>query len=1013
MNIARLAIDNFRFTLILLALLVISGTVSFFTMPRSEDPQVAPAGASVIALYPGAGPADLEELVADPIEEKLNELDDIKRIDSKCGDSISVTSVQFESGTDMDDVFAKITQKVNSIRGKLPAELRDLTMTRWLMSDFVIILQVALVSETAPFHQLDAEAERLKKMVEKVPGVKRVRTWAVPQREVRISLDLGELAERRIPLSQVIAAVQSANSNVPAGHVDLGGNRFILRSSGSFQDLGEIADTIIHAHGEKVVFLKDIAEVGFAHEDQRHVARANGKRCVFVTVNQKEDTNILEVRKGIGGAIGRFGEKLPASISLATVFDQSESVRRRLNFFFGNFLQGLLLVGLVVLFAMGLRVALIVLLIIPVSILIALGFVDLSGYGLQQMSITGFVIALGILVDNAIVVTDNIARFLRQGGDPQRAAIDGSRQISWAIVSSTLTTVFAFLPIAMMGFETGDYIRSMPVTVIYSLLASLLVALTLTPFLSSRFLRLEKEQRETMFRRLVRLLTEKYYRPLLAAALSRPWRTVILAASSFLFSLVLFQFVGISFFPKAEKPQLVINIETPDGANLQYTDQVARRVERILRQRVRMRRYAVNVGRGNPQIHYSIDSKEYTPTHAQLIVEIPAYDPQEVAAMIESLRGEFARCPGARIEVKEIEQGPNSEAPIAIKVLGDDLETLRSISLAVEGMFLSTPGTVNVQNPLGSAKTDLRIQVNKAAAGMLGVPMAMIDQTIRAAISGVPVTTVRDRQGKEYDVVARLPLSGRPGMEDLERIYVTSTAGAAIPLGQVARLEFESSPKEISHYNFSRAVTITADVRSGFSTDRVTRGIIAKMDRWAWPRGYEYYVAGEMESRQESFGGMGRAVIIALLAIFAVLVLEFRSFSQPLIVFTTIPLAVIGSILMLFIAGISFSFTAFIGLTSLFGIVVNNAILLVEYTNQLRTGGRDIVSALKEAGETRLTPILLTTATTIGGLLPLALRGGTMYAPMALTLIGGLLVSTLLTLVVTPVFYLLMTRNGR
>ncbi|MGD9344972.1 MAG: efflux RND transporter permease subunit, partial [Candidatus Aminicenantes bacterium] len=574
-----------------------------------------------------------------------------------------------------------------------------------------------------------------------------------------------------------------------------------------------------------------------------------------------------------------------------------------------------------------------------------------------------------------------------------------------------LTTILAFLPIAMMGYATGDYIRSMPLTVIFTLAASLLVALTLTPFLSSRFLKVRDNHKEIPFRRLLNYLIAKTYRPTLRLALLRPKSTLVLVFLVFLFSLFMFQFVGISFFPKAEKPQLIININTPEGSNLEKTDEVARYVESVCEGRPEIKNYTVNVGRGNPQIHYNVESEELNVAHAQILIELVAFDFKMVEGLVRDLRSEFADYPGAKIEVKELEQGPPVEAPIAIKILGENMETLRNLARDVEGMFLATAGTVNVNNPQKTTVSDLHIEINRAKAGMSGIPMVEIDRTVRASIAGMPISTYRDKEGKEYDIVVRLPFEDKPRPEDFDRITVTSLTGAQIPLNQIASVTFRSSPKQIDHYNFDRTVTITSDVEIGYSTDRVTRSIIAKLDEYQWPKGYSYYVAGEMESQQESFGGMGKAIVIAMIAIFAVLVLQFQSFSQPVIVYVAIPLAVIGSIFALLITGNTFSFTAFIGLTSLVGIVVNNSIILVDYTNKLRADGKSIIEALKEAGETRFVPIILTTATTIGGLLPLTLRGGTMWGPSGWTIIGGLMVSTFLTTVVVPVLYLLLTKK--
>ncbi len=1004
MRLPRLAIENHQFTLIIIATLIITGVVSFFTMPRSEDPQVSPAGSSVYVVYPGANPVDMEELVVDPIEESINELEDIKDLNASAEDGLAVISVEFESGSDPDKKYSDVVQKVNSIREKLPADILSLESIKWSVSD-VNIIQAALVSDSASYRRLEKQADDLKKRLEKVPGVKRSETWAFPQQEVRISADLEKMAQMHIPLQQVMGAIQSANQIIPGGNIDIGSRRFNIQTSGSYQSLDDLRNTIVHSAGGKIVYLKDVATVTFGYEDESYSARVNGQRAVFVTAKQKEGTNIFTIHDGIKKQLSGFEEQLPPDIHLQVVFDQSKSVSHRVSGFFMNLLQGLILVGLVILLAVDVRASLIVMLVIPFSILIALGFVDLSHYGIQQMSIAGLVIALGLLVDNAIVVTENIARFMKLGYRPKEAAVKGTEQIAWPVVSATLTTVLAFIPIIMMRNITGDFIRSMPVTVIYTLSASLLIALTLTPFLSSKFLKVSASDRETRIRRWLNHQVETRYRRTLDFSLSRPLLVIMLALGIFVVSLGLFPLVGVSFFPKAEKPQLLINVKAPQGTSMAKTDSLAGYVESKLTNMPQIESYSTNIGHGNPRIYYNISPEREKSNHAQIFVQLKKYQPDEFAAFIDTLRNELSGFPGAKIEVKEFEQGPPVEAPIAIRIFGDNLSMLRRISRDVENMIAAIPGTININNPMSTSKTDLHVKIDRAKAGILGVPLVEIDRTVRASIAGLPVSGYRDAEGKEYNITVRLPVGNSPRITDFDKIYVASVTGAQIPLKQIARLEFRATPMIIDHHDLERNVMVTADMMKGYSVDDAGRVLIRKLDNYNWPNSYRYAAGGELESREESFGGMMQAVIIAMLAIFGVLVLQFRSYLQPVIVFAAIPLAIIGSIIALLITGNSFSFTAFVGLTSLVGIVVNNSIILVDYTNQLRAEGKATVAALKEASETRFIPILLTTGTTIGGLLPLTLGGGSLWAPMGWTIIGGLFVSTFLTLIIVPVLY--------
>jgi len=737
----------------------------------------------------------------------------------------------------------------------------------------------------------------------------------------------------------------------------------------------------------------------------------NNKRCIFITANQKEGTNIFAIFGKLHPVIDEFKKNLPPEMRLEIVFDQSTSVNRRVRGFFSNLFQGILLVGIVIFAAVSSRASLIVMLAIPTSILIGIGCVALSGYGLEQMSIAGLVIALGLLVDNAIVVTENTARFMRMGRSRIDSAVAGTSQVGWAVVSATATTLFAFIPIILMRDVTGDFIRSMPVTVVFTLSASLLISLTLTPYLSTKFLKVDNGSHERPVRRLMRGFIETRYRQWLGYALDHPVRILIITGLIFIISLGLFPFVGVSFFPKAEKPLLFIRVNTPAGSNLDRTEEAARYVENALSDYPEIRNVTVNVGHGNPRIYYNQHMKSQMSTHADVLVEMKKYDRSQMTRIVSQLREKFDAYPGARIEVKELEQGPPVEAPVAVRIQGNNLEVLKQVASDVEDIIRSEGGTINLNNPLSMTKSDLEVRINRDKVAMLGIPLSEIDHTVRTALTGVPVSTYRDEEGKQYDIVFRLPFERNPSLSDFNRVYVSSITGQLIPLRQVASIELTESPLLITHYDLDRNVTVTSDVASGYSVAGVTQNIIRKLKDYNWPKGYWYNLGGEQESREESFGGMGQAVIIALIAIFGVLVLQFRSYSQPFIVFSAIPLAIIGSVLGLLLTGNSFSFTAFIGLTSLVGIVVNNSIILVDYANQLRREGTPIIQALKEAGETRFIPIVLTTMTTIGGLLPLTLSGGSLWGPMGWTIIGGLFTSTFLTLLIVPVLYKLYSKK--
>ncbi|MFC2102312.1 efflux RND transporter permease subunit [Bacteroidota bacterium] len=1013
MNLPKLSIENYQFTILVFILLVIAGVSSFISMPRTEDPPVNVPGASVIVIFPGATPVDLEELVAQPIEEAINELEDIKRIHTTVKDGLVYISVEFYFGSEARKKYDEVVDKVNGIRGRLPDEILELNFLEWTTSD-VVIMQLALISEHTSYRDLLEEAENLKKLVQKSRGVKSVDIKAYPKEEVRISLNFPKMAAMNISMDQVEKTIQSNNANIPGGSLKLSGKNFNIQTSGTYSNLEEIENTVVHSYYGRNIYLKNIAEVAFTYEDQIYFGRVNGERCIFMEIKQKDGYNIFTIREELQDKLTDFTNTLPVGIHLFTVFDQSVWVDKRISYFLGNLFQGILLVGLIVLLALGFRSSMIVILAIPLSIVMGLFVVDSSGFGLQQISIAGLVVALGLLVDNSIVMVENINRFRFLGYSPREASILGASEIGWPVISATATTVLAFIPLIMMPEASGEFIKSMPVTIIATLIMSLLVALTLTPLITSKIYRnvaaADVKKKMTFVEKRLQQLIAGPYRKSLHYSLNNKVLIISIAVVALVVSGFVFQFVGVSFFPKAEKPQFLIQITMPEGTNLDKTNQVAMDVEHVLDTLSGVSYYASNIGHGNPRIYYNVLEKNYAKNFAEIFVQLDEYNVEEFDDMVASLRKEFAEYPGARIIVKEFEQGHPVEAPIMVFVTGEDLDILKKISEDVERMIGEKQGVINLDNQMAKKQIDLSVVINRDKASMYGVPVFEIDKTIRAAVNGLTVSTFRDPQGKEYQIILRMPVGEDISPEDFNDIFVTSLSGRQVPLKQLASIEFKEAPSKIKRFDLERTALITADLEKGINLDDVMNPVIYQLNSYPFPKGYRYVITGEVESRQDSFGGMQIAIIIAMIAIFAVLVLQFKSFLQPLIIFASIPFAVIGMVWALFFSGYTFSFSAFIGLISLVGIVVNNAIILVDYTNKLVFNGMSIKEAIVKAGETRFTPIILTSLTTIGGLLPLTLRGGTLWAPLGWTIIGGLFVSTFLSLIMIPILYQVFTR---
>ncbi|NBC16527.1 MAG: AcrB/AcrD/AcrF family protein, partial [Bacteroidetes bacterium] len=687
MKLPRLAIQNAPFAGTVLVLLALLGLVSVLTMPRSEDPQFDTSTVRVIAVYPGASPQDVEQLVVDPLEERINAIEDIDRIESTIQDGVAVIAVDFLARVDPDDGKEDIDQAVGGVRETLPEGVQAVDVNLFTTTS-VTVYQVALVAEEAPYKQLQDVAERLEQAVERVDGVKTVDTWAYPEQEVRVGLDLEQLRQTGITLGQVMGAIQSEAQDLPGGDVDVGPRRFNIQTTGDYASIGDIEETIVGRSANGLVRLRDVATVTLQPGDETHRARFNGQRAVFVTVTQREGENIFDVLDGVKAALDTFrAEALPAGIAMHEVFDQAESVDQRVNGFFANLLQGILLVGGVILLALGLRASVIVMCALPLSILMAIWGLDLTGYGLQQISIVGLVIALGLLVDDAIVITENVARYRRKGLGAIDAVLKGTSEVGWAVISTSVTSILAFLPIVLVQSGSGDFIRSLPVTVILALVASLLVSLTLTPLLASRWLggrrrvgvrenggmgerESGRENDEPLATRdsllirsvsgpLMRWLQRQVdgpYRRSLTWALAHPVGVLAIALVAFAGSVSLFPLVGVSFFPEAGKPQFLVNVTLPEGHRLDATDRAVRRVERLLQGRSDVRRYAANVGRDNPIVYYNVVPRREKSTVGQVYVE--AHDAADVPQIVEDLQADLATVPGVTYGFERFKNGP-------------------------------------------------------------------------------------------------------------------------------------------------------------------------------------------------------------------------------------------------------------------------------------------------------------------------------------------------------------------
>jgi multidrug efflux pump subunit AcrB len=1007
MKITDYAVKNYQFTLVIFIMIIALGITTLLNMPRSEDPEIHAPTFTVVVVYPGTSPGDMEELVVKPLEKEIWGLDNIKRIRTTIGDGVAALRVEYKYNSNVDNKYQEIVRAVNSKRPELPRDIVSIDVQKFQPSD-VNIIQVALVSENASREKMKFYAEKLQDELEKLPDLKKVEIHGIPDPQVRVELDLEKMAQMHLPLGAVTGSLQSEIANIPGGSISAGQKSFNIKTSGNFQSIEEIRNTIVSSSSGKNIYLKDVAKVYYGFEDTKYKTRLNGHRCIFITAAQKEGENITRTRQAYEPVLAQFKKTLPANIDQVQNFDQADNVNRRLGSLGEDFLIAILLVAITLL-PLGFRSAMIVMISIPLSLSIGLVLLNLFGFNLNQLSIVGLVVALGLLVDDSIVVVENIERWMLEGHTRMQATLKATGQIGKAVAGCTVMLIISFMPLVFMPEGAGDFIRGLPMAVILSVFASMLVSLTIIPFLSSRLLRNHLSPEGNIFMRGMKKIIHGSYARLLSRSLKYPILTIAIAAGLFVLSIYIFNNIGFSLFPASEKPQFLINITTPPQSNILYTDNITERIETELKKEPAITYFASNVGKGNPRIYYNEIRENEKSEFAQIFVQLDNRTaPEKKLALIESLRKKWTPYPGAKIEVKNFEQGPPVIAPIEVRVFGDNLDTLRNLAAKVENQLMNTDGTIYIDNPVSLLKSDIKVDINKEKAQLLGIQTVNIDKTVRLAVAGLNMGKYTDENDKDYSILLTSTKEEIPTLDVFNNLYVNNNMGVAVPVGQVSVLKLATSPQVINHQEKKRVVSIKANVKKGFLVDRVIQNVTNKMDKMVLPAGYTYEMGGEVESRRDSFGGFTSIVIVTVFLFIAALVLLFGTFKSTLIVLSVIPLGVVGASIALLITGNSLSFVSIIGLIALAGIEVKNTILLVDFTNQLRRKGVNLESAIQEAGEVRFLPIVLTSLTAIGGLMPIALSTNPLISPLAIVLIGGLISSTLLSRIVTPVVYKLI-----
>ncbi len=973
MSLIKYPIRNYQFTLIMVLMIMVVAVSSILTMPRAEDPDMKAVSFPIIVIHPGTNPKDMEQLIVKPLETRFYYLDNVKNIKTSISNSVASFFVEFEYGEGYDEKYQELVRELNAARPSLPDNIYSMEVMK-IDPTNVSVVQMALISESASLSKMKELSDKLKQELEKVKALKNVEVSGLADQQVRIDIDQAKLAELKIPLNRVIQAVQTENQNIPAGSIKAGTQTYSVKTSGNYQAIEDISNTIIASNGGKNIMLREVANVYPTFASASHKTRLNGFHCLLINAAQKEGMNISDTQKEYLAVLAKFKESLPKDVDLQLNFDQAENVNKRLSGLGIDFAIAITLV-LITLLPLGIRASAVVMIAIPLSLGLGVIAMNSFGYSLNQLSIVGFVVALGLVVDDSIVVVENIERWMREGYSRFEASIKGTEQIALAVVGCTVTLVIAFMPLVFMPEMAGEFIRSMPIVVISSVVGSMLIALLVVPFLASKLLKPHEHEGGNAILRGMQNIIHKSYGVFLDKALKHPGRTTLIALAIFLGSLALIPVVGFSLFPPSEKPQFMIHINTTLQANIQQTDSITKQIEAELKRIPSVKYFTSNVGKGNPRVYYNMQQGSEDQAYADIFVQLHEdVKYKEKLALIESFRAKWTPYLDAKIEVRDFEQGVPVISPVEVRIFGENLDTLQALSYRVEELLKNTAGSEYVNNPIKNNKTDIRVDINKEKAMALGVPTSSIDQTIRIALAGYSVGTYTDPNSddNEYDILVTVPRGKEADLSTLEQVFVVNVAGTSIPISQLASFSFEVSPANIYHQDKIRMVAVNSFVAKGFGNDEVINDVIKQMDEFPFPAGYSYEMGGEVESREMAFGGFGTIIMITVFMFIAVLILEFKTFKSTLIVLSVIPLGIVGAVIALLVTGNTLSFVATIGIVALAGIEVKNTILLVDFTNQLRREGVELNEVIEKAGELRFLPIILTSLTAIGGLLPIA-----------------------------------------
>ncbi len=986
-------------TVLMVALCVlVLGFTSFSKMPMELTPDFNLPMAIVSTTYSGAGPSEVESLVTRPLEKVLGTTPGLQNIISQSSEGSSLIMLELEFGTDMDNASMEIREKLDLVKAMLPDTASSPMLLQFNMNDMPVVTLSASGDSADLLYQIN---ESIVPELEKIAGVASVDVSGGSTSQVRVDLDQARLRQYGLNINSIISTISASSVNLPAGSISLDDKSVFLRGQYEYNTIGELKSLPITLPTGNVIHLSDVADIYQYEKESDSISRINGQNNITISVSKQQSANTVTVAKNLRQEMKTLDALYP-DIHLSMVLDQGEAIQSAINSVISSLLLGGALAILVLwLFLGDFKASMIIGTSIPFSVVITFVLMYFMGIDLNLISLGGLVVGVGMMVDNSIVVLESIFRCRSQKMDVKQAAFEGAKIVGSAIVASTLTTVVVFLPIVFIKGLTSEIFGQAALTIAFSLLASLISALTIVPCM---FAKLSPEEKTgTKFAKAFGRL-EDFYSKVIGWALHHKKSVVAISVAFFVGSLFLTSFIGSELMPAIDQGQFSVSIETEQGLKKEEKDQYVQAVEQVLSGIPEIETYSSSVG----------SSSSNTSS-----VTVFLYDDAKrtTSQVVAEVRSAVSGMPGCSIKVTETSSmmmsAGSSGSSVSLTIMGNDQDDLKTATADIEAMMAKINGVVATSSSVSVGRPEARVVVNATKAAAYGFTPATVISSVNTMINGRTAATLKGDE-QDMDIVVSFPEGSFETVSDLQSMTLTSPAGLNVPLTSIADIVFDNGPITVNRQNNQYVYTASAQV-AGRDFGSVYADIQKGLNNMILPYGVDASFSGMAQMQTETFSDMFLVLFMAIILVFMVMAAQFESMRFSIVVMVSVPFSISGALLGLFLTGCTLNMTSIIGMIVLVGVVVNNAIVLIDYVGQMREKGMNVFDALTYAGKTRLRPIFMTTITTVLGMVPLALgigEGGQMLQSMAVVVIFGLICSTLLTLIVIPVFYS-MSENGR